>query len=70
MVSIFIGLIAFVLGVIGLFIGWDYFLNFIYGFLPVSLFMAGLIAIIAGIAGLRDHQKSKKDEEKLNKEQK
>ncbi|MCP4481935.1 MAG: hypothetical protein GY817_03875 [bacterium] len=66
MISIFLGSISAILGFVSLVVGWQYFLEVIYGTLPVSLFVAGVIAIIAGIAGLKDHKNSKKDEEKLN----
>lgn len=68
MISLFIGIIAFVGGLFFLVNGWQQFLNFLHGFLPVSLVLVGLIAIIAGISSIRDNFNSKQDEKKLNKE--
>jgi uncharacterized membrane protein HdeD (DUF308 family) len=68
MISLFLGIIAFIGGLFFLVNTWEQFINFLYGFLPISIVLAGLIAIIAGISSIKDNINSKHDEEKLNKE--
>ncbi|MFC1485115.1 hypothetical protein ACFL5N_01530 [bacterium] len=68
MISLLIGLIFFVFGLMGLVIWWDMFINFILGFLPFCMMIAGFLGIIAGITSIKDHASSKKDEKKLKAE--
>jgi hypothetical protein len=43
------GIIAVVLGIIGIFGWWDNFGDFLRGFMPIALLIIGLIAVSTGI---------------------
>lgn len=53
MISIIFGLLSIVLGGIGIWMWWAQFMQFAMGFLPMSLIMAGIVALVMGISGLR-----------------
>ncbi len=57
MASVAAGLLAMILGLVGLWVWrWD-FARFLKGMIPLSLFLAGLIAIIAGLSHQRHHDR-------------
>jgi hypothetical protein len=51
MLSILFGLIAVLAGLYGMRIWFPDLIHFFKGLLPVSLFFAGIVAIIAGMSG-------------------
>ncbi len=53
MTSIFMGLIFIVLGALGIFRWMDAFIEFLKGMLPFSLFVGGVITVIAGVGSLQ-----------------
>lgn len=53
MMAILIGLVFIALGAWGLFIWFPEFIFVMKGFLSVSLFLGGLISVIAGFASFR-----------------
>lgn len=59
MLTVLMGSIAALIGVIGVVACWSDFLSFLRGILPVSLFFSGLIAIIAGISRLASKEDGK-----------
>ncbi len=65
MISLILGIIFFIIGLFTLALTWHQFLAFLVGFLPISVLVAGLIAIVAGISGINDNLKAKKDERNL-----
>jgi uncharacterized membrane protein len=69
--AIIIGLIAMAGGVIlAVFVWWREFYELIFGCIPPILFFAGLIALVAGIAGIKDAMRTKKLEEEEKAEEK
>ena len=69
--AIIIGLIAMAGGVIlAVFVWWREFYERIFGCIPPILFFAGLIALVAGIAGIKDAMRTKKLEEEEKAEEK
>ena len=52
MISVLLGLIFLGLGIFGLTQYWSEFLIFVKGFLPFSLAVSGIIAILAGVSSL------------------
>lgn len=65
MISLFIGIVSFFIGLFFLVVKWQEFLAFFYGFFPISLVLAGIIAIVAGVSSIRDNIKAVKEEENL-----
>jgi hypothetical protein len=63
MMAIIFGLIFMVLGIWGVVAWWPYFINIMKGLFPMMFTVGGLIAIIAGVAGIKDTS-----EEKIEKE--
>jgi hypothetical protein len=67
--AIIIGLIAMAGGIIlAVFVWWREFYELIFGFIPPVLFFAGLIALVAGITGIKDAMRTKKLEEEEKEE--
>lgn len=65
------GLIAMAGGVyLVIFIWWREFYELVFGFIPPVLFFGGLIALIAGISGIKDAIRTKKLEEETKEEEK
>ncbi len=59
--AIIIGLIAMAGGIIlAVFVWWREFYELVFGFIPPILFFAGLIALVAGITGIKDAMRTKK----------
>jgi hypothetical protein len=52
MMTFFFGLVAMILGAWGAYIWHHDLLDFLKGFFPLSLFFAGVIAAVVGIASL------------------
>lgn len=65
------GLIAMAAGVyLVIFLWWREFYELVFGFIPPVLFFGGLIALIAGISGIKDAMRTKKLEEETKEEEK
>ena len=63
------GLIAMAGGVVlVIFVWWHEFYELIFGCIPPILFLAGLIALIAGISSIKDAMRTKKLEEETKEE--
>ena len=62
------GIIAIAGGIILVIIWWDEFYKLLLGFIPLILFLAGLIAVIAGITSFKDHKRAKKLEKQTEEE--
>ena len=52
------GLIALILGIIGIIIWWGYFLQLLMGGVPVMLILGGALATYLGIEEIKDKQAS------------
>jgi len=64
------GLIAMAGGVyLVIYLWWEEFYKLVFGFIPPILFFGGLIALIAGISGIKDARRTKKLEEETKKEE-
>lgn len=57
MMSVLLGLVATALGFCGAWVWRVEFVDVLKGLLPVSLFFAGLFAVIAGLSSLSKHGK-------------
>jgi len=69
--AILAGLIAMAGGVVlAVFVWWREFYELVFGFIPPLLFLAGLIAFIAGISSIKDAARAKKLEEEALQEEK
>lgn len=69
--AILAGLIAMAGGVVlAVFVWWREFYELVFGFIPPLLFLAGLIALIAGISSIKDAARAKKLEEEALQEEK
>ncbi len=66
--SIVGGLVALVLGVVGLIAWWDLFVKALMATVPAILILGGLIALIGGINELKESAGSKKKEEPAKEE--
>lgn len=65
------GLIAMAGGVyLVIFLWWEEFYELVFGCIPPILFFGGLIALIAGISGIKDAMRTKKLEEETKTEEK
>jgi len=63
------GLIAMAAGVYLVIIVWpQQFIDLVFGCIPPILFFGGLIALIAGISGIKDAARTKKLEEETKEE--
>jgi multisubunit Na+/H+ antiporter MnhG subunit len=63
-VSVIGGVIAILLGLIGLIRWWDLFVRALLATVPSILILGGLIAFAAGISEIKDAMKSKTEEKK------
>lgn len=63
-VSVVGGLVAVLLGLIGLIRWWDLFVRALLATVPSILILGGLIAFAAGVSEIKDAMKSKKEEAK------
>jgi Na+/H+-dicarboxylate symporter len=62
--AILLGLIAMAAGVYLVILVWpEQFIALVFGCIPPILFFGGLIALIAGISGIKDAARTKKLEE-------
>ena len=67
--AILLGLVAMAAGVYLVILVWpDQFIALVFGFIPPVLFFGGLIALIAGISGIKDAARTKKLEEETKEE--
>jgi len=58
------GLIAMAAGIVlVVFVWWKEFYELIFGCIPPILFFGGLIALVAGISGIKDAMRTKKLEQ-------
>lgn len=65
------GLIAMAAGVyLVIFVWRQEFYELVFGVIPPVLFFGGLIALIAGISGIKDSRRTKKLEEETKEEEK
>lgn len=62
--SIIIGAIVAILGLLGFIRWWGQFLVIVKGTLPAMLIFGGTVAAIAGLSELKDEQAAKKEPEK------
>lgn len=62
--SIIVGGVVVVLGLMGLLSWWDLFLKGLKATVPAMLIFGGAIAVIAGISELKDEAAAKKEEKK------
>ena len=63
------GLIAMAAGVYLVILVWpQQFIDLVFGCIPPMLFFGGLIALIAGISGIKDDARTKKLEEETKEE--
>jgi hypothetical protein len=63
------GLIAMAAGVYLVILVWpQQFIDLVFGCIPPILFFGGLIALIAGISGIKDAARTKKLEEETKEE--
>ena len=63
-ISVIGGLVAILLGLIGLIIWWDLFVRALLATVPSILILGGLIAFAAGVSEIKDAMKSKTEEKK------
>lgn len=64
------GLVAMAAGVyLVIFVWWQEFYELVFGFIPPVLFFGGLIALIAGISGIKDAIRTKKLEKETKEEE-
>jgi hypothetical protein len=54
MMSLFGGIVALVLGIIGLIFWWDYFIDILQGTLPILFILGGALATYLGLEELKD----------------
>lgn len=59
-ISVIIGAVVTLLGIIGLIRWWDTFVLLLKGAIPVMLIFGGAIAVVAGLSEIRDEKSSKK----------
>jgi len=53
-----------------IFVWWQEFYELVFGCIPPILFFGGLIALVAGISGIKDSMRTKKLEEETKTEEK
>lgn len=69
MVALIVGIVLFVLGVLGLIFWWAPFVGVLKGSLPPVFVLSGLAALALGISQLRDKMAAKKEEEEMAAEE-
>lgn len=62
--SVLGGIVAIVLGILGLIRWWDWFLHGLQATVPAILVLGGLIAVFAGVSEIKDTLGQKKEEKK------
>lgn len=63
-ISVIGGVIAMLLGVIGLIKWWAHFVAVLAGTVPAMLIFGGLIALFLGVSEIKDEMAAKKEEKK------
>jgi cytochrome c oxidase assembly factor CtaG len=58
------GIVALIIGVIGLFAWWTPFLLILKGIIPILLVIGGVVAVYLGVGDLKTSAASSKSEEK------
>jgi hypothetical protein len=58
MISLFGGIVALILGIIGLIFWWNYFIDILQGILPVLFILGGALATYLGLEELKDKSTS------------
>jgi len=66
-ISVIGGLVAVLIGLIGLIKWWDLFVKALLATVPSILILGGLIALAAGISEIKDAAKNSKEESKEEK---
>ena len=59
-ISVIIGAIVALLGILGLVRWWGIFVLILKGSVPIMLILGGAIAVVAGLSEIRDEKFSKK----------
>ncbi len=67
-ISIIGGLVALILGVIGLIAWWEVFVRALMATVPLILIIGGLIALVGGVNELKESAASQKKEEPAKEE--
>ncbi len=63
------GIIAVILGVIGIIGWWTYFMDLLKGGIPLLLVLGGAIAIAAGLSDIKDKMEEKREKESAGKKE-
>jgi hypothetical protein len=69
MIALIVGIVFFVLGVLGLIFWWSRFVVVLLGSLPPIFILSGLAALALGISQVRDKMAAKKEEEEMAAEE-
>lgn len=64
--SVLGGIIAIILGILGLVCWWDWFVHGLQAIMPAILVLGGIIALFAGVSEIKDSL-AKKEEKKEEK---
>lgn len=64
------GVVAVVLGIIGLVNWWSYFLKGLMAAVPILLVLGGIIAVSSGVSDIKDRIAEKREKAKEEKEEK
>ena len=62
------GVVAAVLGLVGLVAWWGEFMEILMGGIPIALLLGGALAIYVGYDEIKDQMREKKEKEKESKE--
>ncbi|HOC03316.1 MAG: hypothetical protein BWX89_01619 [candidate division TA06 bacterium ADurb.Bin131] len=62
------GIIAVVVGLVGMINWWDLFVKGLKAAVPFFILLVGVIAIAAGISDIKDRKEEQKEKEKAKKE--
>ena len=63
MTALFGGIVALVLGIIGIIVFWKFFLMILGGGIPLILILGGALATYLGLEEVKDKMEQKKEEE-------
>ena len=63
-ISVIGGIVAAVLGLLGIFGWWGHFVAVLQGIVPAMLIFGGLIALFLGVSEIKDELAAKKEEKK------
>ena len=63
MMSLIGGLVALILGILGLGFWWGHFLTVLMGSIPLLLLLGGAIAVYGGITSMKDKMEAEKEKE-------